>query len=246
MPRPTYVSRRPKGTLRPGGARGQVRPVGCMRRLGRSSRLRARRAEATTHRPAPPLPRLLPAPPVGSRRGTSPRAETTGRSPDSSSRATASDSRDSVRGCRRCARACRSPACRPRDQPGLGDTRKAGSRSALRLLRSRSVSRWLRPNEMRLSCRPSSSRPNKPTFNRAPTEGAARSEPPPSGYRCMRGLGGAQRSGPSEHRAMGQRWAGHAMRPLVATEVNASLRHRGSLERGIDLEGAGRAVEVGQ
>jgi hypothetical protein len=48
----------------------------------------------------------------------------------------------------------------------------------------------VQPNDLRISCRPPSPRPHKPTFLRALTKRAARAEPGagrPVG--CMRGLG---------------------------------------------------------
>jgi hypothetical protein len=59
---------------------------------------------------------------------------------------------------------------------------------------------------------------------------------------CLHGLGCARRSWPSEHGPMGHCWAGGAMRPLVATEVDAGLRRARSLERGVELQSASRAV----
>ncbi len=51
----------------------------------------------------------------------------------------------------------------------------------------------LRPNDLRISCRPSSPRPHKATFHSAPEESCARAEfraLRPVG--CMRGLGGGR------------------------------------------------------
>ena len=45
---------------------------------------------------------------------------------------------------------------------------------------------------------------------------------------------------------MGRRRACGAVRPLVATEVDAGLPRTWSLERGVDLQRSGRAVQIGQ